>query len=150
MVVSGGGGHTDGDVVRAAGGVVWQQGRDGVEVVLVHRSQYDDWGLPKGKNDPDETDEDCAVREIEEETALRCVIEAELGTSRYRDAAGRPKVVRWFVMRPVDGTLAPQQEIDQAGWFAPEAARERLTYERDRELLDEFVALHARAKAREA
>jgi 8-oxo-dGTP diphosphatase len=141
-----GDGARDGDVVRAAGGVVWQEGPDGVEVVLVHRSQYDDWGFPKGKNDPGETDEDCAVREIGEETALSCVIESELGTSRYRDGGGRPKVVRWFVMRPVDGTLAPQEEIDQAGWFSAAKAREQLTYERDRELLDEFLEHHARAR----
>ena len=42
------------------------------EVLLVHRPKYDDWSLPKGKRDPGETDEQCAVREVEEETGLRC------------------------------------------------------------------------------
>jgi len=35
------------------------------EVLLVHRPKYDDWSLPKGKRDPGETDEQCAVREVE-------------------------------------------------------------------------------------
>ena len=42
------------------------------EVVLVHRPAYDDWTLPKGKAYKGESDEDCALREVEEETGLRC------------------------------------------------------------------------------
>ena len=34
--------------------------------------KYDDWTLPKGKADAGESDEDCALREVEEETGLRC------------------------------------------------------------------------------
>ena len=60
-------------MVRAAGGVVVRGDGDDREVVLVHRPKYDDWTLPKGKAEPGESDEDCAVREVEEETgpALR-------------------------------------------------------------------------------
>ncbi|NBQ44166.1 MAG: NUDIX domain-containing protein, partial [Mycobacteriaceae bacterium] len=34
------------------------------EVLLVHRPAYDDWTIPKGKRDPGETDEECALREV--------------------------------------------------------------------------------------
>ncbi len=52
-------------LVRAAGGVI-TRARDGVvEVMVVHRPHYDDWGLPKGKADGDERDEDTARREVE-------------------------------------------------------------------------------------
>ena len=47
-------------VVRAAGGLVVREGRDGAEVLLVHRPRYDDWTFPKGKVDPGESDEDAA------------------------------------------------------------------------------------------
>ena len=65
-------------VIRAAGGVVGRRGDRGLEVLVVHRPQYDDWSLPKGKCEPDESDEACAVREVEEETGLVCELGDEL------------------------------------------------------------------------
>ncbi len=63
------------DVVRAAGGVVSRQNERGeLEVLLIHRPHRRDWTFPKGKVDAGETDEACALREVEEETALRCVL----------------------------------------------------------------------------
>src|SRR6478609_10274218 len=61
-------------VVRAAGGIVRRAGgADGEALVLlVHRPRYDDWTFPKGKNESGERDEDAALREVEEETGLRC------------------------------------------------------------------------------
>ena len=58
--------------VRAAGGVVWRRVPSGIEVVLVHRPAYDDWALPKGKAEGDETDEQTALHEVREETGLTC------------------------------------------------------------------------------
>jgi len=48
--------------VRAAGGLVVRG--DG-KVLLVHRPKYDDWTFPKGKCDAGESDEACALREVE-------------------------------------------------------------------------------------
>lgn len=127
-------------VVRAAGGVVSRTGQGGdLEVLLVHRPAYDDWTFPKGKANPGEGDADCAVREVEEETGLRCVLERKLPETRYVDGRGRPKVVRYFAMRPLDGAFAPHAEIDDALWLPVEAAADALTYARDRELLRAFV-----------
>ena len=72
-----------------------------LEVLLVHRPHHEDWTFPKGKAVPGETDEACAVREVEEETGLRCALDAELPGMSYRNRAGQPKVVRYWVMRPV-------------------------------------------------
>ena len=81
--------------VRAAGGVVWRRNGAGpVEILLVHRPRYGDWSLPKGKCDKGESDEDCALREVEEETGWRCRLGPELPSTRYRDNKDRSKVVR--------------------------------------------------------
>ncbi len=119
--------------VRAAGGVVWRKTPEGdVDVLLVHRPKYGDWTLPKGKADPNETDEDCALREVREETGLRCRMGPELPSSSYRDRFDRPKVVRYWAMQPLEGWFAPSDEVDAVEWVRREQVADRLTYERDR------------------
>jgi 8-oxo-dGTP diphosphatase len=118
-------------VVRAAGGVVVRGGPEALEVVIVHRPKYDDWTLPKGKTEPGESDEECAVREVREETGLRCELFDELESQSYRDALGRPKVARYWLMRPFGGKLRASHEVDRALWVPLAEAEEQLTYGRD-------------------
>jgi 8-oxo-dGTP diphosphatase len=123
-------------VVRAAGGLVSRRRLDGaVEIVLVHRPAYDDWSFPKGKLHDGETEEEAAVREVEEETGLSCRLVRELATSSYCDSRGRPKTVRYWEMAPVDGTLGPANEIDDARWVSLETAAGLLSHAHDRDLL---------------
>lgn len=108
------------------------------EVVLVHRPKYDDWSLPKGKLDAYETIAECAVREVEEETGLRCVLGPTLPPSVYVDRKGRPKEVLWWVMTVDSGDAQPANEVDQVRWVAIDVARELLSYSRDVDVLDSF------------
>lgn len=118
-------------LVRAAGGIVLRDG----EVLLVHRPRYDDWTFPKGKADDGEADEDCALREVLEETGLVCTITEEAGTTEYIDAKGRPKRVQWFLMEPLRGQFVPNDEVDDVRWAEPADAAALLSYGRDLELL---------------
>ena len=123
-------------LVRGAGGVVSRTLPGGVvEIALVHRPGYDDWTLPKGKLDPGEIEEFTAVREIEEETGLRCRLEKWLGTTRYVDHKARRKVVHYWLMRPLSGFFSPNREVDELRWVPPHKAVDLLTYEHDRALL---------------
>ena len=126
-------------VVRAAGGVVVRGTGAEAAVLLVHRPAYDDWTFPKGKVDPGESDEDCAVREVEEETGLHCALGRELQSTEYDDARGRPKLVRYWVMEVAGGELRFEHEVDEARWLPVDEAEALLTYERDIAVLHEAV-----------
>jgi 8-oxo-dGTP pyrophosphatase MutT (NUDIX family) len=125
--------------VRAAGGVVWRRDAGNrLEVLLVHRPEYDDWTLPKGKNLPGEDDLVCALREVEEETGLLCEPEEELVSTSYRDTRGRAKTVRYWAMRPLRGSFSAHDEIDEVRWLRLPEAANRLSHERDRGVLASF------------
>jgi 8-oxo-dGTP diphosphatase len=115
--------------IEAGGGVVVdEEGR----VLLVHRPEYDDWSLPKGKLDKGESFEEAALREVEEETGVRCELVRSLPDVRY-SVRGKPKVVRYWLMRVVsDSGFEPNSEVDEVRWVSPEEAVEVLTYDRDK------------------
>jgi 8-oxo-dGTP diphosphatase len=127
--------------VRAAGGVVRRCLDGRVLTVLVHRPRYDDWTFPKGKLLKGESFEEAALREVLEETGLECRIDAELPSLQYIDQTGRPKVVRYWSMDALDGSdLRPTDEVDEARWLTLAEARQMLSYDRDREVLDALTA----------
>jgi 8-oxo-dGTP diphosphatase len=141
-------------VVQAAGGIVWRPtagdgtgdststagGTSSVELLVIHRPRYDDWGWPKGKAEAADVDHEAnARREVFEETGFSCALERSLGEVHYI-ARGKPKTVRYWAMTVTDGEFTPNAEVDEVAWLAPEAARERLSYDVDREILDRFLA----------
>ena len=105
-------------VVQAAGGLVHT---DENEILLIFRKGK--WDLPKGKLDAGEKLEECAVREIEEETGLKGVqIESPLIITyhTYHENGNHIlKETHWFLMlAPKQANFVPQQEegIDKCEW----------------------------------
>ena len=125
-------------MVKAAGGVVCRPGPAGLpEIVLVHRPAYDDWSLPKGKLDAGETLEQACLREVEEETGLRCRLLRPIACTRYVDRKGRLKVVFYWQLRALGGRFRPTQEVDELRWLTVEESVEVLSHEQDRRLVRE-------------
>ncbi|SHM30592.1 NUDIX hydrolase [Cryptosporangium aurantiacum] len=138
--------------VRAAGGVLWRRGADGVEIALIHRPRYDDWSLPKGKLDPDEHELAAACREVIEETGLQPVVGPRLPSTSYlvpprggqHRAAGSglvPKVVDYWAMRATGGEFTRNAEVDGMTWLPPEEAVDRVTHAHDGDVVRAFAAL---------
>ncbi len=117
-----------------------------VETLVVHRPHYDDWSLPKGKLDDGETGEQCAWREVWEETGLKPTLGPELSSVDYIDHRGRPKTVRYWLMTIDADDLAAEtedfvanEEVDRVQWVTLDEANERLSYPHDAKVVHEAV-----------
>ncbi|MFF3821175.1 NUDIX hydrolase [Streptomyces bluensis] len=125
-----------GDPILAAGCVLWRRSASGgVELALVFRPRWSDWSWPKGKAKKGESARAAALREVREETGHTCRLGSRLPTSRYVDHAGRDKEVRYWAAEAIGGTFTPNDEVSELVWLSPDKARERLTHERDTELI---------------
>jgi 8-oxo-dGTP pyrophosphatase MutT (NUDIX family) len=130
------------DLVRAAGGVIVRFVAGGrCEVACVYREARGDWTFPKGKLDEPENFEECALREVSEETGLSCSIIRFIGTTNYVHRKGKPKIVAYYLMSAAGGEFAPTEEVTEMRWVPLEHVRERLTWERDQELFDLLVTM---------
>jgi 8-oxo-(d)GTP phosphatase len=158
-------------VEQAAGVLCWRQGRDGLEVLLVHRPRYDDWSWPKGKVKDGEPLPCTAIREAAEETGLDVVLGRPVGDVRYPLESGRRKHVTYWAATVVgpatddrdaqddrsgdrsddtggepgaDGGTPTPPEIDEVTWLPLREAEARLSRKSD---ADPLRALERSASA---
>jgi 8-oxo-dGTP pyrophosphatase MutT (NUDIX family) len=99
-------------VVQAAGGLV---GNEHDQILMIFRRGR--WDFPKGKLDRGEKLEDCAVREVEEETGLRNVkLLFPLTVTYHTYHEGTRHILKeshWFSMTVAgEQNLSPQTEED--------------------------------------
>lgn len=132
--------------VYAAGAVCWREEKRDLLVALVHRVRYQDWTFPKGKVDPGETLAETAVREIKEETGLKIKLGVPLQTMTYPLDKSKTKIVHYWAARVSDKAFSgskfkPNDEISEVVWLPADQAFAKLSYQHDRELLQEVLDL---------
>lgn len=126
--------------VQGAGGLLIVGAGKESKVLLIHRPNHQDWSLPKGKLHTGESFEDAALREVKEETGLRCSIDdAEPFSQFYDDRMGRYKEVRYWRMTVIDGSFVENAEVDETRWVPFDEALDLITRSRDIELFERVV-----------
>jgi predicted NUDIX family NTP pyrophosphohydrolase len=148
----------------SAGILPFRQGRESLEVLLVHpggpfwaKKDAGAWSIPKGEVDPGEEPRACALRELEEElgSALGLTVEQLVALGSIRQKSGK-RVECWAAEADFDpaelhsntfsiewpprsGTQREFPEVDRAEWLPLEAARPKIN-PAQAELLDRLVA----------
>ena len=89
-------------------------------------------GQDRARRDPDQ----CALREVAEETGYRCHLGRFIGEVEYLDRRSRVKIVSYWLMQPIDGAFEPTLEVDELRWLSLGDAAQLLDYQHDRELLE--------------
>ncbi|MEA3507274.1 MAG: NUDIX domain-containing protein, partial [Elusimicrobiota bacterium] len=118
----------------SAGGLV----TDGDWVLLIKSrpsvSEKSFWTFPKGKIEIGETEEDAALREVEEETGCRCRIVKKLGETHYhfrRENNLVIKKVTWFLMKQTGNLRDIPDEPVKVKWKKKERALKLLKHSSD-------------------
>lgn len=116
--------------IIAAGGLVFNEKK---QLLMIFRREK--WDLPKGKLDKGEKIEDCALREVEEETGLKELVLkkfAGLTYHEYFDKYSNQNVIKethWYEMfAPGDQPLIPQtdEDIQEIEWVDEQHTHEKL------------------------
>ena len=150
-------------MARLSAGILLYRVRDGaVELLLLHmggplwaRKDARAWTIPKGECDEGEDPLACARREFEEETGQPAPATGLLELGSIRQRGGKvvtawaaegdldPEAVRsnTFTLEwpPRSGVRREFPEVDRAGWFDPDTAREKLVAAQA-ELVDRLLA----------
>ncbi len=131
-----------GGLIIAAGGIVEKQTEQGPLVAVIHRHLYgDEWSLPKGKQEPGETIQETASREVHEETGCRVRFLKFVGVNHYYHGE-MPKIVLYWHMEFVEDTgFAASPEVSDLEWLPPGEALKKLAYADERDMLGRLYNL---------
>ncbi|MFJ3769828.1 NUDIX domain-containing protein [Streptomyces sp. NPDC090082] len=99
---------------------------DSGRLLVIHKTDNDLWALPGGGHDIGERIADTVVREVEEETGIRVVVDAIVGlytdpehVLAYDDGEVRQQFSICFRAHPVGGSLRTSSESKEVRWMAP-------------------------------
>lgn len=123
------------------GAVVYRKNNGEIEYLLLEsQNKGHFWGFPKGHVEGNETLEETAKREIKEETQLVLPIDTSFHVyTEYDLPNGNRKQMTLYTadLTQSEDIHLQAEEIKNCGWFNYADARERLTYDNLKQLLDQ-------------
>lgn len=103
--------------VIKAGGIVSRIRYGEKLYLLVFRANHQDYSFPKGHAEENETPEECAIREVHEETGLQTKIVKELKPEFYYNTKSQENtILHMFLMDVIGGDLKTESDGDRLIW----------------------------------
>ena len=126
-----------------SGAVVYRKNNGEIAYLLLEsQNKGHFWGFPKGHVEGNETLEETAKREIKEETQLVLPIDTSFHVyTEYDLPNGNRKQMTLYTadLTQSEDIHLQAEEIKNCGWFNYADARERLTYDNLKQLLDQVI-----------
>src|SRR3990172_9261911 len=138
--------------IFSAGGIVIKQdeparhrlkskalsGGDGPRILVTQHSKHKGWDFPKGHREIYESEEQTALREVEEETGVKAEIIERVGETKYfyyEEGERVLKTVAFYLMKYIkEGEATTAFEVSDQVWLPIEKVEEKLTFKDTKEL----------------
>jgi 8-oxo-dGTP pyrophosphatase MutT (NUDIX family) len=123
---------------KSCGALVLRREDGRWKVLLVQNKNGGHWAFPKGHVEEGETEKQTAIREVKEETGLTIEINTDFRmTTQYSPKKDVIKDVVYFlsVVNTAE-TVRQVEEIDDVRWMSFSRAKLRVTFRRDKEILE--------------
>jgi len=130
-----------------AAGVILETAAGGLLVRRRFDPRAGAWCLPAGFMEFGESPEDCAVRELFEETGLRGRLRRLFNVYTGSDDPRTRAILIVFVAELAGGTLTPGDDAIEAGWFPLDEPPEPLAFQSHTRALHEYRAERERGVA---
>ena len=125
--------------VLCAGAIVYRINKEKREYLLIQSKHKKIWGFPKGHVETKESIYKTAIREVQEETGLRVnIINGFKKSIEYIVKRNKMKKVTFYIATTKDTRVNIQQkEIHAYTWCSYKKAREKITFQNSKELIDD-------------
>lgn len=99
------------------------------KIALIYRVKNKDYSFPKGHVEKDERIEECAVREVKEETGLSVSLIKKLSTIEYLDSKNEKTITTYYLAKSLNDLEAFTEEENKLIWVPIDEVCQVLTYE---------------------
>ena len=127
-----------GIVLRLRSGSSIRKDESGWEVLVTQHSKHKGWDFPKGHREIYESEDQTALREVEEETGVKAEIIERVGETKYfyyEEGERVLKTVAFYLMKYVSqGKSTTAFEVSGTKWLAPDEVKDQLTFRDTKEL----------------
>lgn len=136
-------------IEQEAGTVLYRRLNDEIQFLVIHRNKQGDWTLPKGHVEESETLEECALRELSEETGWSGRVIGSVGEINYQYSEKDTNLIRrvnvqYFLVEPIieDSSLINKEEVQETRWLSNKSDwSSELTYNTDIEIIQKALKL---------
>ena len=124
--------------IFSAGGIVIRKDKDGPKVLVTQHSGHKGWDFPKGHREIYESEEQTALREVEEEVGIKAEIIEKIGQTQYfyyEEGERVLKTVVFYLMKYLgEGEATTAFEVSAKIWLPVDKVEDKLTFKDTKQL----------------